>query len=157
LEFFQKCFLSKDVFAYLKYRDLKYENREHVVLYIQRKKVHLLAYFPQWLSGFIERKGCFSFGKKGKSFFSIGQNHDIYLIDSIQQFLQTTNKIQLKKEQFYYVHVYRHDVFLFFETHFKNFPLLGEKKVSFETFMKKLNLGAQIKVSCCHMAVENST
>lgn len=143
LEFFRKFLFSKDVTAYLSTRDLKYRNRENVLLQMEKKNVHTLAYFPQWLSGFIEREGCFSVRNNKNGSFSIGQNHDFYLIHSIQQFLGTNNKIKLKKEKFYCVQLYRRAVFLFFETHFKQYPLLGEKNVSFQTFVEKLNLSAE--------------
>lgn len=98
LEFFRKCFFEKNVAVYLSTRDLKYKDRQEVMLQMEKKHVHTLAYFPQWISGFIEREGCFYVGKNNNSSFSIGQKHDVYLIQAIQKFLGSTNKIQQKKK-----------------------------------------------------------
>lgn len=127
LEFFRHHFYEKDVITYLEKRHLKYQNRKNVEELLQRKNVHTLAYFPQWLSGFIEREGCFCVNKRNRPSFSIGQKHDLYLLEAIQLFLGNTTKIQLKKDNFYCFHVYRHAVFMFLLTHFEKFPLLGEK------------------------------
>lgn len=127
LEFFRQHFYEKDVFAYLEKRNLKYQNRKNVEQQLQRKNVLTLAYFPQWLSGFIEREGCFCVNKNNRPSFSIGQKHDLYLIEAIQHFLGNTSKIISKKENFYCIHVYRRAVFMILSLHFEKFPLLGEK------------------------------
>lgn len=97
---FFKKFISNSgplgVEQYFNARNLKYENREFIT--------HLFTnsatpnYFKEWLAGFIESEGSFSARLKGNYSFSIGQNHDLYLIEAIQKFYEVNHlKISNKK------------------------------------------------------------
>jgi hypothetical protein len=90
------------------------------------------------LSGFIEAQGCFSIKKFNNHCFSIGQNHDLYLIEAIKQYFKVTNKIKNCSGKFYFLEIYKKEVLLNIVIHCSNYPLLGEKLKSLKTFSKKL-------------------
>ena len=131
-------FSRKTVAEYIQERNFKYENQTNISQKQRSQKVHTLFYFPQWLSGFLERKGCFSFRKNEKTpFFSICLKNDKYLIESISLFFQRKNKILEKQKNLYILEVSRSSLFLVLKSHFEKYPLLGEKKISFQNFIEK--------------------
>jgi len=77
--FFKKFFLNPDVDLYFQERGNKYNNRYIIIPLFTT----LPSYFHLWLAGFIESEGSFSSRVKGNYSFSIGQNHDDYLIKAI--------------------------------------------------------------------------
>ena len=62
---------------------------------------------PNWLIGFIEAEGCFSIRKNNSPSFSIGQNDDYYLIDSIKSYFNIDNKIRNPYDKFYFLEIYK--------------------------------------------------
>jgi cytochrome c oxidase subunit 1 len=75
-------------------RNSKYENREAITPLFTNPP----HYFNEWLGGFIESEGSFSARVKGNYSFSIGQNHDLYLIEAIRNFYRVDHlKISNKK------------------------------------------------------------
>jgi len=107
--FFKKFIHNSDIEQYFLERNFKYKDRD---ILIKPKslicKTTLLnnelalsdkrsLWFKQWLAGFIEAEGSFSVRVKGNYYFSIGQNHDYYLIEAIRNYfglehLTITNK-----------------------------------------------------------------
>nr|YP_009690283.1 LAGLIDADG homing endonuclease [Fomitiporia mediterranea]QEG57063.1 LAGLIDADG homing endonuclease [Fomitiporia mediterranea] len=69
LAFMLDCFKKEDIIWYLNNRQYKY------ILYNTNKPLEIKkSYFNEWLSGFIEAKGCFSIRKVHNNHsFSIGQ------------------------------------------------------------------------------------
>jgi hypothetical protein len=85
--FFKKYFLSPNVDHYLQERGNKYNDRNILTpLFIS-----LPSYFHLWLAGFIESEGCFSSRVQGNCSFSIGQNHDEYLIKAIRNYYELSH------------------------------------------------------------------
>lgn len=75
-------------------RNLKYKDRE----FITPLFTTIPHYFKEWLAGFIESEGSFSNRAKGNYSFSIGQNHDFYLIEAIRNYYELNHlKIYEKK------------------------------------------------------------
>jgi len=97
--FFKNFILNSSPFLveqYFNERKLKYENREFITPLFTNSTTP--DYFKEWLAGFIEAEGCFSARVKGNYSFSIGQNHDLYLIEAIQKFYGVNHlKISNKK------------------------------------------------------------
>lgn len=135
--FFKKYQKEKHVQTYQRTRHLKYNEENRIIQKFTSIKVHTLPYFSRWFSGFIEAEGCFSVRKtRNVASFSIGQKNDFYQIFSIKEYLERKNKIHCKKNNFYFLEIYRRSVFFFFENHFRKYPLLGEKYISFLEFMQ---------------------
>ena len=134
LAFLKTCLTETSVDIYSSNRNLKYDNQ----LTIIKSNFKTPSYFKVWLSGFIEAKGCFSVRKPNKHLFSIGHNNDIYLIEAIKQYFKVNNKIRNSYGKFYYIEIYNKQVLLNIITHCTNYPLLGEKIESLNTFSKKL-------------------
>lgn len=81
-EFFKLFLLNPDVELYFKERNSKYMYRETIVGLLTT----IPTYFKDWLAGFIESEGSFSSRIRGNYSFSIGQNHDYYLIEAIRNY-----------------------------------------------------------------------
>ena len=86
------------------------------------------------MSGFIEAEGCFSIRKNNNSSFSIGQKNYLYLLNLIKSHFNIPNKIRNTKNKFWLIEVYRKSVLLKIIAHCNKYPLLGEKKLSFNKF-----------------------
>jgi Cytochrome C and Quinol oxidase polypeptide I/LAGLIDADG endonuclease len=130
LEFLKKCLSNKDVNWYLNNRNNKYLSN-----FVSPLKPF---YFKEWLSGFIEAEGCFSIHKNGIASFSIGLNNDKYIIDMIKIYFDIQNKIRLINKNFWFIECYRklslHNII----KHCLDYPLLGNKYLSFEEFKNKI-------------------
>jgi hypothetical protein len=85
--FFKKYFINPDVNLYLQERGNKYNDRYIITPLFTT----LPSYFHLWLAGFIESEGCFSSRIKGNYSFSIGQNHDEYLIKAIRDYFDLSH------------------------------------------------------------------
>ena len=143
LEFAKNCLLKKDINNFLINRNNKYYNKNILLEHLARRK--LPSYFAAWLSGFIEAEGNFSlvFNKKGylrKSAFTIGQNDELHIFHWIKLYFNSKNTITIDKPKvggnFYYYRLYLYNAEsrkLIFE-HFKKYPLLGHKKISYNKF-----------------------
>lgn len=163
LEFLKKWLLDNSVENYLIGRDSKYINQPLIinsnplsVALLARNSVafktgtgrlertakresNLPNYFNGWVSGFIEAEGCFSIRKNSYHSFSIGQNDDLYLINSIKNFFEIENKVRNSYGNFYLLEVYKKEKLKFIINHFNNYPLLGEKNKSLQNLINELN------------------
>uniref|UniRef100_UPI0023F4C9C0 LAGLIDADG homing endonuclease n=1 Tax=Cyathus striatus TaxID=68777 RepID=UPI0023F4C9C0 len=158
LEFVKNCLLYKDINNFMSNRNNLYNRKNELLqakLKNQTKYIELPDYFKGWLSGFIEAEGNFSlfFNKEGKlrkSAFAIGQNEELHIFNMIKFYFQSENKIITEKIKISFkgkttdsIH-YRFYLYnalsrkLLFE-HFKNYPLLGEKKLSYIKFFEYHN------------------
>ena len=135
LEFLKTCLTKNCMNYYLKNRNNKYENQSDIL----KASFEISNYFKEWLSGFIEAEGCFSLRKSNDYSFSIGQNDDMYLIEAIKLYFEASNAVRNSYGKFYALEIYKKEVLKRIITHCSNYPLLGEKRISFEKFSQKLN------------------
>lgn len=130
IKFMLECINKNDVQWYLVNRDNKYLTREN---YVDTN----VPYFSEWLSGFIEAEGCFSIRNSNNHSFSIGQNDDRYLIDSIKDYFKIQSSVRNPNKTFWVIETYRHSTFLRLIEHFNSYPLLGEKLISYSKFKEQ--------------------
>jgi hypothetical protein len=126
------CLKKKDVSWYLENRSFKYNKRTmHSFESMQN-----LCYWKPWLSGFIEAEGCFTCREASSKVrsFSISQNTDKFLLNSIKTYFGTNNIVRKQKLNMYILEIYKKECLNAIQKHFKLFPLLGEKRQSFNTF-----------------------
>lgn len=135
LNFLKTCLTKNSMDYYLKNRNNKYYNQSEIL----KAPFITPSYFKEWLSGFIEAEGCFSLRKSNAHSFSIGQNDDIYLIEAIKLYFKASNAVRNSYGNFYALEIYKKEVLKRIITHCTNFPLLGEKRISFVNFSEKLN------------------
>ncbi len=129
LAFMLECFEINNVEWYLNARDKKYINTNVSIINIDYN------YFNEWLSGFIEAEGCFSIRNVSNNHsFSIGQNNDKYILDLIKTHFNIQNEIRKRGTQFWYIEVYRKSILFHIINHCIEYPLLGEKIISFRKF-----------------------
>jgi hypothetical protein len=129
LAFMLECFQQNNVEWYLNARDKKYLNPNIDVVNIN------CNYFNEWLSGFIEAEGCFSIRSVSNNHsFSIGQTNDKYIIDTIKNHFDIQNEVRKLKNKFWYIEIYRKLTLIKIINHCTNYPLLGEKILSFTKF-----------------------
>jgi len=142
LKFLKECLFRNSVYWYLLNRNNKYNNQTEIInSYIfgfEKNYFSLPNYFHGWFSGFVEAEGCFSIRKNNNNSFSIGQNNDIYLMNAIKQYLGATNTVRNPCRNFYFLEIYKKETIKTIINHFDNYPLLGEKAVSFHKFKQKL-------------------
>ena len=137
LAFLKTCLIENSVETYLLNRDLKYNKQLDIIKSNIDLKVP--SYFKEWLSGFIEAEGCFSIRKSNNHSFSIGQNDDLYLINTIKEYFEVTNKVRNPYRNFYFLEIYKKEVLLKIIDHCTNYPLLGEKLESLKRLNQKLH------------------
>lgn len=114
---------------YLNARNKKYLNTKVEIKNIDNN------YFKVWLSGFIEAKGCFSIKNNNNNHsFSIGLNDDKYILDKIKSHFNITNQVRQIKDRFWNIEIYRKLILLNIINHCHEYPLLGEKLISFTKF-----------------------
>lgn len=139
LSFFKEMLKNGNVQSYLETRNAKYRKRDFFCNKFSKMALGKLPYFGRWLSGFIEAEGCFSLRKAGTFSFSIGQNHDLYQLQAIQNYIGAQSQVHQKTGVFYFLEVYRMSVMDFLTAHFEKYPLLGEKKESWDFFISQVN------------------
>lgn len=132
IKFMLECLVKNDVEWYLVNRDNKYLTREN---HIDTNT----PYFSEWLSGFIEAEGCFSIRNSNNHSFSIGQNDDRYLIESIRNYFKIQSIVRNPYKRFWVIETYRHSTFTNIIEHFNKYPLLGEKLISYSKFKNIIN------------------
>nr|YP_007507074.1 intronic ORF 1 at intron 9 of cox1 [Ceratocystis cacaofunesta]YP_009704213.1 LAGLIDADG endonuclease [Ceratocystis fimbriata]YP_009710365.1 LAGLIDADG endonuclease [Ceratocystis albifundus]AFO38126.1 intronic ORF 1 at intron 9 of cox1 [Ceratocystis cacaofunesta]QEN73776.1 LAGLIDADG endonuclease [Ceratocystis fimbriata]QFX74867.1 LAGLIDADG endonuclease [Ceratocystis albifundus] len=135
LNFLKTCLTKNSMNYYLKNRNNKFYNQSEIL----KAPFITPSYFKEWLSGFIEAEGCFSLRKSNAHSFSIGQNDDLYLIEAIKLHFEASNAVRNSYDNFYALEIYKKEVLKRIITHCSNYPLLGEKRISFEKFSEKLN------------------
>jgi hypothetical protein len=131
LAFMLECFNKNNVEWYLNERNNKYNNFN-----IINQSYNIdYYYFNEWLSGFIEAEGCFSIRKTSNNHsFSIGQNNDKYILEMIKTNFSIKNNIRLINNKFWFIEVYNKLILINIINHCLQFPLLGEKALSFSKF-----------------------
>jgi len=142
LKFLKECLLRESIDWYLSNRNNKYNDQMFIInsdmFGLEKNNLVLPNYFYSWFSGFIEAEGCFSIRKSNNHSFSIGQNDDIYLMNVIRKYINTTNIIRNPYRNFYSIEIYKKETLKFIINHIKNYPLLGEKAESFNKWEQKL-------------------
>lgn len=137
LAFLKTCLTETSIKTYLLNRNFKYDKQLTIIK--SNSNINSINYFKEWLSGFIEAKGCFSIRKSNNHSFSIGQNDDLYLIYAIKQYFGITNKVKNSKGKFYYIEIYKKEILLKIIAHCTYYSLLGEKLESLKKFNQKLS------------------
>ena len=157
LEFAKNCLLYKDADNFVLNRKNMYKNMNDLLIRAKLNNEIILElpfYFNSWLSGFIEAEGNFSlvFNDKGQlrnSTFNIGQKDDLHVLKMILFYFQIEKNIWKDKKNLINgiltdPNYYRLNLCnaisrkLIFE-HFSNYPLLGEKKISYSKFFEYHN------------------
>ena len=144
LDFVKYCLLEKNLTDFTVNRNNKYNNKKILLQNFETVTV-LPSYFAPWLSGFIEAEGNFNlvFNDKGAlkgSKFTIGQNDEIHILNWIKLYLKSNNAISKDKPktggnfQYYRLHLYNAESRKLLFQHFKKYPLLGYKNVSYLKF-----------------------
>ena len=129
LAFMLECFQQNNVEWYLNARNEKYLNRDTDIVIIDYN------YFNAWLSGFIEAEGCFSIRNVSKNHsFSIGQKNDKYILDAIKNHFEYQNEVRKINNKIWLIEIYRKLTLIKIINHCVNYPLLGEKVLSFTKF-----------------------
>jgi hypothetical protein len=129
LAFMLECFQQNNVEWYLNARNKKYLNPNLDIVKINNN------YFNAWLSGFIEAEGCFSIREKSNNHsFSISQNNDKYILEAIKNHFDIKNEIRKINNKFWFIEIYRKLTLIKIINHCINYPLLGEKLLSFTKF-----------------------
>jgi hypothetical protein len=129
LAFMLECFEQNNVEWYLNARNNKYLNSNVEILNIDN------SYFNEWLSGFIEAEGSFSIRTTSNKYsFSIGQNDDKYILDKIKNHFYITNQVRKINDRFWIIEVFKKSTLINIINHCIEYPLLGEKKLSFTKF-----------------------
>lgn len=137
IEFIKLCLKNNTLEYYMHNINNKYKNQNSI---INSHKTFLLSYFPVWVSGFIEAKGCFSIRKGDKHSFSIGLNDDQYLMEMIKNYFSITNKVNNLHKKYFVIETYKKKNLLSLISHFKNYPLLGNKSQSLIKFADQLQI-----------------
>lgn len=133
LQFLIDCLNHSSVSTYLSERNSKYDNQ----LVIKSSVFNIPSYFKEWLAGFVEAEGCFSLRKNNNHSFSVGQNDDKYLIETIKNQLHIGNSVRNPYGNFYNLEVYKKETILYIINYFNDYPLMGEKRESFNKFKKE--------------------
>lgn len=141
--------LDKKPIDFINLRSLKYTDQENIIKENSIFYSHSMpSYFLCWLSGFIEAEGCFSicYYKTGgirKQQFSIGQNNDKYLLELIKLVFNSFHiitKDKNSKKDHYQISIGGLKSRLLILNHFQQYPLLGEKFVSYNNWKKTFDL-----------------
>jgi cytochrome c oxidase subunit 1 len=139
LQFLKVCLKDNSVNNYLNKINLKYSTQFTIIKYYNNN-FPIPCYFPAWLSGYIEAKGLFHIKIKGSDTlsysFSIGQNNDYYLLNSIKDFFNLSVNVKNPNKTFYSVETYKKETLKKIINHCELYPLLGEKSKSLDKFIK---------------------
>lgn len=130
LNFLKECLTHNNINIYFNTRDLKYNYKPTVL-------VDNITYFNEWLSGFTEAEGCFSIRQSKNHSFSISQKDEFDLIEKIKNHFQIVSNIRkssIKNGTLFSIETYRKSTLVTVTNHFNNYPLIGEKLVSFNKF-----------------------
>jgi hypothetical protein len=133
LDFMLDCLEHNDVFKYMCLRDFRYLTQDALIKHMSLRDLTLLPYFNPWLSGFMEAESCFTIRANKVYSFSIGQNNDKYLLESIKTYFQASNMVREPKLNFYLLEVYKKETLRRVYAHCENYPLLGQKHIDLIT------------------------
>jgi len=132
LIFMRKCLVHKNIDLYFQERNNKY------VFSLLFDKNKSNSYFNEWLSGFIEAKGCFSIRKNNSHSFTLGQKNDYHLIRFIKAHFDIESNIRKSKGNMWILETYRKSTLINIINHCNEYPLLGDKYLSLIKFKKKV-------------------
>lgn len=141
-------FNGKNIDNFIVLRDSKFKEQLSVIeTMCLLKDIRCPTYYPVWLSGFIEAEGNFSIlryktGGIRKQQFNIGQNHDKYLIEMIKEYFKSPHSIRKDKNSIdphYRISIGSLKYKINILNHFKKYPLLGEKIVSYNCWISNLS------------------
>jgi hypothetical protein len=121
INFMKECLIHNNVDIYLNSRDSKYLNFT--------SSPQCLT--PEWLTGFIEAEGCFSIRTNNNHSFSISQKGDKYIIELIKDYFNMNNLIREIKPNIWLIETYKKNILYTIIDHIDKYPLLGEKRNSF--------------------------
>lgn len=139
LRFALYCLEHNNVDCYLAARNTKYIERDtDMANGLSVEENNHASFFKEWLSGFIESQGSFCIRKNQSCSFSIGQKHDLFLLDKIRTYFGIPSRIRNLKQDFWVLETYRIATLQNLVEHFSNYPLLGEKSISFNKFKKQI-------------------
>lgn len=138
LKFLKRMLTLSDIDIYFKERANKYDELDNIIKSRPFKKVLEDEYFKMWLAGFIEAEGCFSIRKNNNHSFSISQKLEVYLFEVIKSTLNISNKLRIIKGDCYLLEVYKLETLLHIYSFLDKYPLLGEKKESYDKFYRTL-------------------
>jgi hypothetical protein len=134
LNFALECLAHNNVDLYLNTRNNKYLNFSSTI-----NLIDIDPFFEEWLSGFIEIEGCFSIRQNLNCSFSIGQNNDLFLLEKIRTYFGIVVKPRCINSRFWLLETYRRESLINIIAHFLKYPLIGEKKISFNKFKEFIN------------------
>jgi hypothetical protein len=133
LIFMKNCLHHNNIKLYFKQRNMKYISD---VPYVANFKCN---YFNEWLSGFIEAEGCFCLRKNKVHSFSIAQKNEKKLLEFIKTYFNIQSNVRCVKNDLWSLETYRKSSLLNIIKHCENYPLLGQKLLSFNKFKKEIN------------------
>lgn len=139
LEFIKVCLKDNSLNNYFNHRNLKYKSQYNIVRQFNQKFL-IPNYFPSWLSGFIEAKGCFSVRVSNNNSFSIQHNDDLYILQAIKNFFNLTVMIRNPYKNLYCLETYKKETLSSIINHYVNYPLLGNKSQSLHIFINRFKL-----------------
>lgn len=132
LTFMKNCLIHEDINLYFQERIKKYEIKDSIYQNFDS------LYFKEWLSGFIEAKGCFCIRKNKNYSFSIAQKNEKELIEYIKRYFLIESRVRLVKNDIWSIETYRKSTLINVIKHCEIYPLLGQKYMSFTLFKKKI-------------------
>lgn len=138
----KNCLLNKDWSYHLNFRDKKFDLQENIINSNNQFFI-IPTYFKGWVSGFIEAEGCFRFLNNKATSFYISQNNDFYIINAMKTFFQSQHKIGIHKDYrrvatHYRISISGKPCLTLIKSHLLKYPLLGNKKISFDIWSKTI-------------------
>lgn len=124
--------------SYFALRETKYSSRRDLP---PRDLAFLLAqpHFHTWLSGFIEAEGCFCvLTDEMQASFSLGQKFDFDILSAIKSYLGTAANVNRRTDEpnFWIFATYNAASLDRIIVHCRAYPLVGEKRLSFDKFVQ---------------------
>ena len=132
LIFMKNCLEHKNIEFYFENRNKKYIVNNK---FIKNFECH---YFKEWLTGFIEAEGCFCLRKSKYHSFSISQKSEKNLLEYIKIYFYIQSNVRCIKNDIWLLETYRKSTLLNIIKHCENYPLLGQKLLSFNRFKKEI-------------------
>jgi len=142
LEHLQKCLENKNWDYHLKTRDNKYE-LQNKLIQDYNNYFFIPHYFNAWVSGFVEAEGCFRFRNNKATSFYISQNNDKYILNAIKSIFNSKHKLGINSDSRslnlqYRVSISGKPCLTLIKNHFFNYPLMGNKKLSFDIWSESI-------------------
>ena len=132
--FFKYCLFHTITMSEYKYL----KKHTHMVPGLKKTPIPSLqtSWLKWWIVGFVEAEGCFCIRKNKRLSFSIGQKDEYEVIKMIATFFHMPNTIQQKPLGMYVVEGSQRAMLRNIIAFFASNPLLGEKKVCFDSFVQ---------------------